>query len=116
VRKGARKTVTLEVEEANDGEGNQSWFNEGPFRSRKESMMFHVPDVDVEVPEFNFETVHPDLDQLKIEMNDLREHIYDKSMKLRENGEHLKQQARELREKIEREVKPRISVHVSRSI
>ncbi len=50
VRKGARKTVTLEVEEGNDGEGYQYWFNEGPFRNRKEGMMFNMPEIDVQVP------------------------------------------------------------------
>ena len=102
VRKGARKTVTLEVEEGNDGEGHQYWFNEGPFRNRKESMQFNMPDIDVHVPEIDIETVHPDLDNLRIEMNNLREHLKDQSM--------------ELREKIQREVKPHISVQISRSI
>ncbi|MCX6142924.1 MAG: PDZ domain-containing protein [Ignavibacteriales bacterium] len=102
VRKGTRKTVTLEIEEGNDGEGNQYWFNEGPFRNRNESMLFNVPDIDVQVPEIDVETEHPDLDHLKIEMNNLRE--------------HLKNQSMELREKIQREVKPHISVQISRTI
>jgi serine protease Do len=102
VRKGARKTVTLEVEEGNDGEGYQYWFDEGPFKSRHESMLFDVPEVDVHVPEINIESVHPDLDNLKIEMYNLQEHLKDQSM--------------QLREKIQREVKPHVSVHISRSI
>lgn len=102
VRKGARKTVTIEVEEGNEGEGNQFWFNEGPFKNRNESMMFDMPDIDVHVPEMDVDTDHPDLDHLKIEMNNLRE--------------HLKNQSMELREKIRREVKPRISVQISRTI
>jgi C-terminal processing protease CtpA/Prc len=102
MRKGTRKTVTLEVEETSDGEGNQYWFNEGPFRNRKESMQFDMPDFDVHVPEIDIESVHPDLDNLRIEMNNLREHLKDQSI--------------ELREKIQKEVKPRVSVHLSRSI
>ena len=102
VRKGARKTLTLEVEEGKDGEGYQYRFNEGPFRNRNESMFFNMPEIDVHVPEIDVETVHPDLDNLKIEMNNLREHLKDQSM--------------QLREKIQREVKPHISVRISRSI
>jgi serine protease Do len=102
VRKGARKTVTLEVEEGNDGEGYRYWYNEGPLRNRKESMFFKMPEFDVHVPEIDDETMHPDLDNLKIEMNNLRE--------------HLKHQSMQLREKIQREVKPHVSVRISRSI
>ena len=102
VRKGARKTLTLEVEEGNNGEGYQYWYNEGPFRNRNESMLFNMPDIDVQVPEIDVETVHPDLDHLKLEMNDLRRHLNDQST--------------QLRERIEREVKPRIRVSIARSI
>ena len=102
VRKGTRKTVTLEVEEGNDGEGNQHWFNEGPFRNRNESMLFNVPEIDVQVPEIDVDSEHPALDHMKIEMNNLHE--------------HLKNQSMELREKIQKEVKPHISVRISRTI
>jgi S1-C subfamily serine protease len=102
VRKGVRKTLTLEVEEANEGERYQYWFNEGPFRNRKESMFFRMPEIDVQVPQIDVETVHPDLENLKIEMNTLREHLKDQTM--------------ELHEKIEKEVTPRVSVRISRSI
>ena len=102
VRKGARKTLTLEVEEGTDGEGIQYWFNGEPFRNRKESMLFNMPDIGVEVPEIDVETIHPDLDHLKLEMNNLREHLHDQSMQL--HG------------KIQKEVRPHISVRISRSI
>jgi C-terminal processing protease CtpA/Prc len=102
VRKGTRKTVTMEVEEASEGEGYQHWFNEGPFRSRKESMLFNVPEINVEVPDIDVETVHPDLDHLKIEMNNLRE--------------NLQHQSKELRERIQKEVQSHISVHVRTTV
>jgi membrane-associated protease RseP (regulator of RpoE activity) len=113
VRKGARKTVSLEVAEGNDGEGYQYWFNDAPFKKRSESMLFNVPNID---PNFDFESVHPDLDHLKIEMNDLREHLKDRSMQLRENSEQLRDQAKELREKIEMEIMPRVRARISHSI
>jgi predicted metalloprotease with PDZ domain len=102
MRKGARKTVSVEVAEGSEGEGYQYWFNEGPFRNRNESMMFNVPDVNVEVPDIDVETAHPDMDHLRIEMNDLRE--------------HLQNQSKELREKIQKEVQSHISVRISRNI
>jgi membrane-associated protease RseP (regulator of RpoE activity) len=102
VRKGTRKTVTMEVEEGNESEGNQFWYDEGPFKSRNESMLFNMPDIGVEIPEINVETVRPDLDHLRIEMNDLHKHLND--------------QSNQMRERIQRDVKSRISVSVSRSI
>ncbi len=53
-------------------------------------------------PEIDVETVQPDLENLKIEMNRLREHLKDQSM--------------ELREKIQEGVAPHVSVRISRSI
>jgi len=106
LRKGVRKTLTLEVEEGNDGEGYHYWFNEGPFKSRNESMFFTVPEFDVNVPsidpEIEIGSVHPDFDNLRIETNNLRERLRDQST--------------QLREKIQNEVRPRISVRISRSI
>jgi serine protease Do len=102
VRKGTKKTVTLEVEEGNDGDEHRYWFNEGPFRGRNENMMFHVPEIDVDVPDIDIESVHPDLDHLRIEMDNLREHLRNQSM--------------ELREKIQNEVKPRLKMRIGRTI
>lgn len=102
VRKGARKTLTLEVEESRDDQGYRFWYNDEPFRNRKEGLLFDVPDFDIHVPEVEIESIRPDLDNLKIEMDKLKQ--------------NLKNQSIELRERIQRDVKPVVRVHIYRSL
>jgi membrane-associated protease RseP (regulator of RpoE activity) len=115
LRKGIRKTVTLDVEEGNEGEGFQYEFD-GPFRGHGENMFFSTPELDIQVPRIDVEAVQPDLDHLKIEMNALRERLGHNSLQMRENASRLKERSRELREEIEREVRPSIDAHVSHTI
>jgi C-terminal processing protease CtpA/Prc len=115
LRKGARKSVALEVEEGKEGEGFQYEFD-GPFRGHSENMFFNMPDIDIEVPDVDFEAVRPDLDHLKIEMNNMRERLNHNSLQLRENSARLKERSRELREKIERDVRPLIETRISHTI
>ena len=116
MRKGARKTVIIEVEEGNDGEGYQYWFNEAPFKTHKEGMLFNVPEIDVTVPDVEVDTEHLDLGHLKIEMDKLRDHLHNNAEQFQIQEEHMKGQAEKLREKIESEVKPHIRIHISHSI
>jgi membrane-associated protease RseP (regulator of RpoE activity) len=95
LRKGAKKTVTLEVEETNEEEGMHYWFDDGASKNRKEGMLFNIP-------EFDFQSVHPDLEGLKLELNELREHLHDQSS--------------QLREKIQKEVQSHVNTHFGRII
>ena len=64
------------------------FFNEAPF--------------EIDVPDINIETIRPDMDRIKIEMNELRSRMQDQSQELREN--------------LQRQVRPRAKVRVLEGI
>jgi C-terminal processing protease CtpA/Prc len=83
LRKGARKTVSLEVGEEGDGFG-------------------YVPDIDIRIPRIEIDRIRPDLDELRLDLE-----------RMREDPRH---DGREIREKIEREIKPRVKIRTSNKI
>jgi serine protease Do len=102
VRKGSRQTLSLEIEEGGDNEGHGFWFDssDGPHGAME--MFRDGRTFNLRVPKIHREHVTPDLDELKIEMHDLQEKIKD------ETGQ--------LREKILKEVRPRVGVRIRREI
>ncbi len=102
VRKGTRQTVSLEVEESDNDSGYNFWFD-GPSHPRRGGgVFFNQGPFDIDVPEIDIENIRPKMDQLKVEMDQLRNRLQDQSI--------------QLRERIEKEVKPMVRVHGQESI
>jgi membrane-associated protease RseP (regulator of RpoE activity) len=113
MRKGARKSVSLEIEDNNEGGESGFWFNRAPFKGHGENMLFDIPELEFHMQEM---AVDPDLGHLKIELKDLQDRLKDKTIYLRENSDRIREKSRELREKIENDVKSRVKVHVDHTI
>ena len=85
IRKGARKSLSMEVAEAEDFHGFNFRFD-GP-RFNRDFREFHfngVPDIDIDVPRIEIEHIRPDLDGLRIEMDHLRDQLRDRTSRMRE--------------------------------
>lgn len=102
LRKGARKTVSLEVGEEGDGFDHQFFSNPSHPRQFREFHFNHIPDFDIRIPRIEIDRIRPDLDELRIDLERMRE--------------DLRHDGREIREKIEREIKPRVKVRISNRI
>jgi predicted metalloprotease with PDZ domain len=102
VRKGTHQTLTLEVQDSEETAGYHFKFDSPSFPKHPGGVLFNEAPFDFDVPDIDIETIRPDMQRLKIELNQLKNHLHDQSL--------------ELREKIEREVKPRVRVHVLEGI
>jgi C-terminal processing protease CtpA/Prc len=102
VRKGTHQTLSLEVQDSEENTGSHFWFNSPSSPKHRGGVFFNEDPFQFEMPDINIETIRPDMGNLKIEMDQLRSRLRD--------------QSQELREKIEREVKPRVRVHVLEGI
>jgi hypothetical protein len=116
VRKGARKSVSLDIEENSDGEGYQYFYNDGPFKSHDESMLLNMPNFEFDMPKIAVDVDAAELEHLTIEMKDLQDRLKDSHIYLRENSDRIREKSRELREKIENDVKSRVKVHIDHTI
>jgi membrane-associated protease RseP (regulator of RpoE activity) len=116
MRKGARKSVSLEIEESSEGEGHQYFFNDGHFKSHGESMLLNIPNFEFDIPKISVDVDGADLEHLDAEMKDLQDQFQKKHMYLRQNSEQMREKSRELREKIENDVKFRVKVQVDHTI
>lgn len=99
LRRGAKKTVSLEVGEEESGWGYRFFSNPGHPR---EFHFNHVPDIDIRIPRIEVDRIRPDLDVLKFDLERMREDLH--------------REGRDIREKIEREIKPRVKVRVHSEI
>ncbi len=102
VRKGARQTISLEVQEAEESSGFHYWNSAPSMPKHRGGVFFNEAPFELDMPDINIETIRPDMDRFKIEMNQLRSRLQD--------------QSQELREKIQREVRPRVKVHLLEGI
>jgi len=98
VRKGARQTLSLEVEEATDESGLQYHFETPSFPRHRGGVFFNEAPFEIQVPEIDLENLRPHMDQLKIELDQMKGRLHDESI--------------QLREKIEKDVKPHVRVRV----
>jgi hypothetical protein len=102
VRKGSHQTLSLEVKDSEESSGNHFWFNAPAMPKRHGGVFFNDAPFEFDMPDIDIETVRPDMDHMKMELNQLRGRLQDKSQ--------------ELRQKIEREVRPRVRVRVMEGI
>jgi membrane-associated protease RseP (regulator of RpoE activity) len=102
VREGTHQSLSLEVQEGEENEGHHFWFNAPSMPKHRGGVFFNEAPFEFNVPDIDIGVVHPDVERLKIDLNELRDRLQYKSQ--------------ELREKIEREVKPRVRVHVLEGI
>ncbi len=102
VRKGTHQTLTLEVQDSEENAGYHFWYDSPSLPNHRGGVMFNEAPFEFEMPDIDIETIRPDMQRLKIELNQLRSRLRDQSL--------------DLREKIEREVKPRVRVHVLEGI
>jgi membrane-associated protease RseP (regulator of RpoE activity) len=102
VRKGTHQTLSLEVQDSEESTGNHFWFNAPSAPRRRGGVLFNEAPFEFDMPDINIETLRPDMERLKIDLNDMRGRI--------------REQTQDLREKIERDVKPRVRVRVLEGI
>jgi S1-C subfamily serine protease len=102
LRKGARQTLSLQVQESNNDSGYNFWFNGSSLPRHRGGFYFNEAPFEINVPEIDMESIRPNMDQLKMEMDQLRGRLRDESI--------------QLRERIQKEVKPTVRVHVQESI
>jgi len=84
VRKGARKTLTIEVEENEDSHGFDMWLD-GPKRlPRFRGFEFNdMPDVRLDLPHIELDRIGPDLEILRLEMDRMKDQIRDETGRLK---------------------------------
>ncbi|MBF8295664.1 MAG: hypothetical protein HW389_2209 [Bacteroidetes bacterium] len=102
LRKGTRQTLSLEVEEATDESGFHYQFDTPSFPRHRGGVFFNEAPFEIEIPEPDLGTLRPHMDRLKIELDQMKGRLRDESF--------------QLREKIEKEVKPRVRVRVLHGI
>jgi membrane-associated protease RseP (regulator of RpoE activity) len=86
IRKGERKSLSIEVAEAEDFHGFNFRFDGSRFnRNLREFYFKGVPDIDIEVPRIEIEHIRPDMDALRIEMDHLRDQLRDQTSRMRED-------------------------------
>ncbi|MCX6134194.1 MAG: PDZ domain-containing protein [Ignavibacteriales bacterium] len=102
VRKGTHQTLTLEVQESEGNAGSHYYFDAPSMPKHRGGVFFNEGPMEFDMPDIHIESLEPDMDKLKIEMNHLKGRLKDQSL--------------ELREKIEREVRPRVRVRVLQGI
>ena len=95
MRKGSKQTLSLEVKESENEPGYQFWFNTPRTPRHREGSMFEG--YEFNVPDVHIETIRPDMDKLRSEMEQFRN--------------QWKVDSKELREKIQREVNSHIHLH-----
>lgn len=98
MRKGTRQTLSLEIQDSEENGGSHYWFNAPSMLKHRGSVMFDEAPLEFDMPDIEIESFHPDMQKLKIEMNELKS--------------HLRQQTQDLHQKIEREVRPHVRVRV----
>jgi C-terminal processing protease CtpA/Prc len=102
LRKGARQTFSLEVKESEET-GHNFWFNGPSFRSHPGAFYFNNGEpFEINVPEIDMEQIRPRLEQLRMQMDQMRG--------------RTREETNQLRERIQREVKSAVRVHVQESI
>jgi membrane-associated protease RseP (regulator of RpoE activity) len=85
IRKGARKSLSLEVGEEKDFHGFNFRFD-GP-RTDRDLRGFYfegIPDIDIDVPRLELERIRPDMDALRIEMDHMRNQLRGEMGRVRE--------------------------------
>ena len=85
VRKGARKTLTIEVEENEDSHGFDMWLD-GPrhLLPRFRGFEFNdMPDVRLDLPHIELDRIGPDLEILRLEMDRMKDQIRDETGRLK---------------------------------
>lgn len=102
VRKGTRQILSLDVEEATDEPGFQYHFDTPSFPRHRGRIFFNEAPFEIEIPELDLGTLRPHMDRLKIELDQMKGRLRDEST--------------QLREKIERDVKPRVRVRILHGI
>ncbi|MEK6757053.1 MAG: PDZ domain-containing protein [Bacteroidota bacterium] len=101
IRKGARKTLSLEVEENEDSRGFNFFFREPRLKSQRE-FYFDVPEIKIDVPHIEMDRIRPDLDVLRLELDRIKDQIHEETGRLK----------RELR----LQVKPHIQIRMRREV
>ena len=103
-RKGTRQTLSLEVQDSEENAGNHFWFNAPPIPKHRGGVFFNGGEMPFEfdMPNIEVETVRPEMEKLNIELNQLRGRLQD--------------QTKELRQKIDRDVRSRVRVHVMEGV
>jgi hypothetical protein len=102
VRKGTHQTLTIEVQDSEESSDSHFWFNSPSLPKHRGGVYFNEAPFEFDRPDINIETIRPDMERLKIDLNQMKNRI--------------RYQSQELREKIEREVRPRVRVHVLEGI
>lgn len=106
LRKGSRQTLSLEVEEGEEDSGHEFWFDTNEGHSNllgplREGGHFNIRVPRIQ-PKIQMEHITPDMDRLKIEMDDLKDRI--------------KEDTYQLQDKIQKEVQSRVGYRSRREI
>lgn len=105
LRKGSRQTLTMEVEEESGMRGSAFWYGVPGKGDDAERQFFYQHDgnrIGIRVPRIEIERLRPDMDRLHIELDELKDRV--------------REDASGIRERILREVAPKVRVRVERII
>jgi len=84
VRKGARKTLTIEVEENEDSHRFDMWLDGPRHLPRLREFEFNdMPDVRLDLPHIELDRIGPDLEILRLEMDRMKDQIRDETGRLK---------------------------------
>ena len=89
LRKGARKTLSLEIEEEEDAADYRFWMAPKQPRKLREFHFNEIPDFDLDIPHIEIDHVGPDLDALRSRLESLREGLHDRQLDVRRHIERV---------------------------
>ena len=98
MRKGARQALSLEVQENDSESGFNFWYDGPSFQRHGREFDFNGEPFDITVPEIEMDKVRPHMEQFRMQMDQLRSRMRDES--------------NQLREKIQKDVRNAVRVHV----
>lgn len=102
MRKGARQTLSLEVRDNDSESGFNFWYDGPRFPRHGREFYFHGEPFDINVPEIDMDQVRPHMEQFRMQMDQLKSRLRDESI--------------QLRERIQKDVRNAVRVHVQESI
>jgi hypothetical protein len=116
LRKGARQTFSLEVEESNNDSGYNFWFDGNSFPRHRGESYFNEAPFEINVPEIDMERVRPHMEQFRMQMDQFRPHMEQFRIQMDQLRGRMREESNQLRERIQKEVRQSVRVHVQESI
>ncbi|HTY38769.1 MAG TPA: PDZ domain-containing protein [Bacteroidota bacterium] len=103
MRKGSKQTLSLEVQDEEEGRGFHYWYNAPSLPRHRGGVFFNDQSpFQIETPDIDIETLKPDMEKFRLDMDEMKN--------------NLRKQTEELRQRIQRDVRRQVRISVDGSI